>query len=62
MSERAIYIGGLMRCCIQTIREYDGPESEGLAIPCKFHEDASKVIVIKNGAWQWNHPPFQGHP
>lgn len=56
LKDTKINIGGLMRCCIQTIVELD-PDKEyidGTIIDCKFEADGNKQIVLKDGIWQWN--------
>ena len=49
--KKPIKVGGLMRCCVQTYREYDGPEHEGTVLLCKWCSDS---MIVKDGVWQWN--------
>jgi hypothetical protein len=49
-----LFIGGLMRCCIETWDEKvkDAPQTEGQIIPCNWCESS---MIFKDGAWRWNH-------
>lgn len=56
MSTRAIHPGGLMRCCLLTIVEYDGEEVPGeTRIACRYHGDGAKaeLAIGEDGAWKW---------
>lgn len=53
MSDRSIYIGGLFRCCVQSIKEYDGPETEGTTVACRAHPQDGPQAVVEGGAWRW---------
>lgn len=46
-----IRIGGLMRCCTQTIRERDKPGTEGEKQPCRWCSSGAR---FRDGAWEWN--------
>lgn len=61
MSERSIRIGGLMRCCIHSIVEHEGPEIPGeTVIGCKYHKDKDKdepqARLAADGIWEWVNP------
>ena len=43
--------GGLMRCCIETLAEYEGEEKENQVLDCHHCEDS---IIFIDGWWQWN--------
>jgi hypothetical protein len=47
-------MGGLMRCCTQTLDELppDGNYVERMVVPCK-HCSGSMILVDK--VWKWNH-------
>jgi hypothetical protein len=45
-------IGGVMRCCILTLSQYDGPEDEGTILACRYCHDRLRV---RDGAWEWDH-------
>lgn len=52
-----VKIGGLMRCCLQTLDDYypDGPAdkaSDGEVLPCKW---CSHSMIFEAGAWRWHH-------
>jgi hypothetical protein len=49
-------IGGLLRCCLQSIDEApDG--KEGDVIGCRFHADqAEPQAKFADGAWRWVGP------
>jgi len=51
-----IKIGGLLRCCIETIDDLyaQGPghrAAEGDVLPCKY---CSHSVTFRSGAWEWN--------
>lgn len=48
-----IRMGGLMRCCIQTIREREQPGTEGETQPCRWCTSTSR---FRDGAWEWISP------
>jgi hypothetical protein len=54
MAGEPIRIGGLMRCCIQTIREHDQPGMEGVTLACR-HDTGNRPATIRfrAGAWEW---------
>lgn len=49
--------GGVMRCCIATLAEYEGidgagvEQSEGTVLPCKYCKSS---LIVRDGAWEWN--------
>jgi hypothetical protein len=56
-----VYHGGLMRCCLASIDDYDGPQEIGTRIPCKYHADQEPVAEIVadkefGKAWRWVGP------
>jgi hypothetical protein len=54
VSDKPIHQGGLMRCCIQSIFDYKGPEYDGVQIGCKFHKDPNEPVAqLRNGCWDW---------
>lgn len=50
-------IGGVMRCCIATLADYEGIDgegvemSEGTVLPCKYCKSS---LIVRDGAWEWN--------
>jgi hypothetical protein len=52
VSREPVRIGGLMRCCLETIREYDKPGVEGDIVNCKY---CSSSMRFRDGVWEWNH-------
>jgi hypothetical protein len=51
-----VKIGGLMRCCLETLQEYypNGPEAraaEGDLLRCKY---CSSSMIFRSGSWEWN--------
>lgn len=50
-NERSIHIGGLMRCCIQTIRESEEPTTIGDTLRCRY--GATVMQVSPDGNWRW---------
>jgi hypothetical protein len=53
MAERQLRIGGVMRCCIATLNDYEGPDEEGTVVPCRH---CSSSVIFRDGAWEWNRP------
>lgn len=49
-------LGGLMRCCLQTLIEapLDMEVEEGCVLDCKFEGVGSQRMVLKSGVWIWN--------
>ena len=60
MSDRAIRIGGLLRCCIQSVHEYEGEEIPGVTvIPCTVSDPApgqrpDTIRLAEDGVWEWD--------
>lgn len=52
MSNRHVRIGGLLRCCIETIRVYEGPEERGTIVTC-LHCHQPTIIMAYDGVWEW---------
>ena len=43
-----------MRCCLETLAEYEGTEEVGTKIGCKFHEDKDEpMMVVTKRGWEW---------
>jgi len=54
-------IGGLMRCCTETVDDYvvehaDEEAIEGMTLQCKYSENRSHRMILKNNIWQWDRP------
>lgn len=48
---KTLQIGGVMRCCVETINEFDDSQSkEGDTVKCKYCEDK---LTLQDGKWQW---------
>ena len=56
LKETKVNIGGLMRCCLETIEhldpDYDFPD--GFVLDCKYEEKGNKNIILVKGVWKWN--------
>lgn len=50
MQESRINTGGMMRCCIQTILDDPGPDTEDREIECKY---CKEPIHFKDKTWKW---------
>lgn len=56
-----VHIGGLMRCCLDTIDDLypDGPAKvarEGQELHCKYApDDDTHKMIFRHGCWQWDH-------
>lgn len=49
---KPIRIGGLMRCCIESLNDAPAEPAEGETFRCKWcHDEAG--MVFRDGAWQW---------
>ena len=56
LNETKVSIGGLMRCCLDTIDTLDTTVDypDGHIIDCKHETKGNKNIILKDGIWQWN--------
>jgi hypothetical protein len=57
--DTTLNIGGLMRCCVQTLRNYIGDHAddeavEGLVLDCAHESPGNKNLVLRDGCWRWN--------
>ena len=43
-----------MRCCLETLAEYEGPEDEGTELTCRYEHIVR--MVVRDGVWQWVGP------
>lgn len=56
-----VRIGGLMRCCTETIGDLypDGPAQvaiEGQQLSCKYNPKMQNHrMIFHDGAWEWDH-------
>lgn len=56
-------IGGLLRCCIDSIGRYDGPKVAGeTVIGCGHHADPDTPTarIAADGVWEWVGRDFDG--
>jgi hypothetical protein len=44
-------LGGVMRCCIETLSTTPVTEEEGEILKCKW---CSSSLIVRNGVWEWN--------
>lgn len=49
MNER-ILIGGLLRCCIQTLNKRTKPAADKEVVQCEYCDHR---MVYRNEAWEW---------
>lgn len=49
--------GGLMRCCLATIDQYEGPVEIGTVLPCEHCKDS--MVIALDGVWEWNRPDLR---
>lgn len=56
MANKKIFPGGMIRCLVATILNYDGPETEGAIINCQYCGEKDQAIY-RDGAWHWNSTP-----
>lgn len=48
-----VRLGGLMRCCTETLSERTTPGTDGEIQPCKY---CTQSTIFRDGAWEWNRP------
>lgn len=48
---RKVDLGGLMRCCLETLGTTPVTEHEGDILPCKY---CSSRMHVHNGIWKWD--------
>jgi hypothetical protein len=48
-----IFVGGLLRCCIDTWDAYDGPSDEGTVLQCRYNPGPDHRLVSERGSWRW---------
>lgn len=53
-NERHVAIGGLMRCCTQSIAENETETEVGSVMTCKWCSGG--MCVEGDGVWHWDHP------
>jgi hypothetical protein len=42
---------------LATLEEYEGPETVGTVIGCKFHRDPNEpVMIVTERGWEWVGP------
>jgi hypothetical protein len=64
MSQRQVRIGGVLRCCMASVGEYEGPEVPGeTVIGCKYHKDQNEPVMrlAADGIWEWVGSPDEGN-
>lgn len=58
MVEYRVRIGGLLRCCLQSLAEAMEvsitPPTEGDLHLCKYGKNSVPELIFKDGVWQWN--------
>lgn len=60
--ERSIRTGGLMRCCLETIRTTADLSQVGDKLTCKWCR-SEEIEVGEDGAWRWSAlPHIPGFP
>lgn len=56
-NERRVRVGGLMRCCLQTLALSEEPSSIGTVLDCQYEKPGNATMVVAaDGIWEWNHP------
>lgn len=56
LRRKKCHIGGLMRCCIETLDTTPVLEVEGETLQCKYApNDKLHNMIFQGGAWKWNH-------
>lgn len=53
-----IRTGGLMRCCLETLRATHPQGEEGDIRHCSH---CSFTVIYRDGAWEWNYPKKEGN-
>jgi len=44
-------IGGVMRCCIETLNTTPVSENDGDVLPCRY---CKSQLRVRDGAWEWD--------
>jgi hypothetical protein len=44
-------IGGVMRCCVETLNTTPVVENEGDVLPCRY---CSSRLRVRDEAWEWD--------
>jgi hypothetical protein len=57
MAGHKIEIGGLMRCCIESVRKWQEAHAgeevpERTVIPCRYHK--GEGMIRRGDTWHWN--------
>jgi hypothetical protein len=57
--DTTLSIGGLMRCCIQTLAAYISEHPfveavEGQVLDCAHESAGNGRLVLRDGVWRWN--------
>ena len=50
MSDLPILTGGLMSCCIETIKQFTGRDDDGVIIGC---DECGRSLQVKKQRWRW---------
>ena len=56
LTETKINMGGMLRCCIDTINTLDESidYQNKIIIDCKHEKPGNQSIILLDGIWQWN--------
>ena len=51
-----INIGGMLRCCIQTLNEMDLESDvyDGQVVDCFYEPSGNKALILSGNTWMWN--------
>jgi len=48
-------IGGVMRCCLETLNTTPVIENEGDVLPCRY---CKSQLRVRDGAWEWDQEAY----
>jgi len=56
LNETKINIGGMFRCCYETLRMLDNEVEyyDGQVIDCEYEPKGNKNLILIAGTWHWN--------
>ena len=53
MANEPIYIGGLLRCCVQTLVQRDEPGTVGEVVICTVGIGCEGRMILREDGWHW---------
>lgn len=54
--KKRMKIGGMLRCCIETLQSSLVHEVPGETVQCKYHPTPNHQWIFDGDVWKWDHP------